>query len=273
MARILLLLLTVLLPTSGCIGYPAHAAEQNAEEVRFASLETYPGAAGLDPGEVTGLLTLPQGTGPFPVVIMLHGCAGLYETHAEWAALIAEQGYASLRIDSFTPRDIEEICTDILRPVPRAADVNGAIVYLRGRPEIDSDRVVVMGWSHGAGVTLQIAAEPGSLRDDLKPAVKGAVALYPYCSRSSQPYRVPLLILIGGDDDWTPSGICSDMVAALPASSAPVELTVYPGATHSFDCRACDGDYWGHHLVHDAAAHEDAIARVEAFLAATLGAP
>ncbi len=272
MARNWLLPLTVLLLAA--MGMPLRApASEATQDVRFAALETYPGAAGQNPGEVTGLLSLPEGTGPFPVVIMLHGCAGLYETHAEWAALLADEGYASLRIDSFTPRDIEELCTDILRPVPRAADVNGAIVFLQGRPEIDAARIAVMGWSHGAGVTLQIAAEPGSLRGDLKAAVKGAIALYPYCSRSSQAYRVPLLVLIGDADDWTPAGICTDMVAALPTSSAAVELAVYRGATHSFDCQACDGEYWGHHLVHDATAHADAIARVEAFLSATLGAP
>ena len=243
------------------------------EGVQFASLETYPGASGQEPGEVTGLLTLPQGSGPFPVVVMLHGCAGLYETHAEWAAQVASWGYASLRVDSFSSRGIDEICTDILRPVPRAADVNGAMAYLQTRPEIDATRVAVMGWSHGAGVALQIAAEPGSLRPDLKPDLKAAIALYPYCSRTSQAFRVPLLVLIGDADDWTPSGICQDMVAGLPASSQPVELAVYPGATHSFDCKACDGTYWGHRLVHDAAAHEDAMARARALLDATLATP
>ena len=176
MTRFRLLALTVSLLAAGLMGEHA-AAGSMTQDVQFTSLETYPGAAGQPPGEVMGQLTLPAGEGPFPVVMMLHGCAGLYETHAEWAELLAAQGFASLRIDSFTPRDIEEICTDILRPIPRAADVNGAIVFLQGRPQIDSTRIAVMGWSHGAGVTLQIAAEPGSLRGDLKSAVKGAVAL------------------------------------------------------------------------------------------------
>lgn len=272
MARLLCTLLLGLLVAS-CHGDGKHADAVTTRDVGFAALETITGASATPPGEVTGLLTLPQGDGPFPVVVMLHGCAGLYETHADWADLLASWGYASLRVDSFGPRGITEICTDIMRPVPRAADVNGAIAYLQGLGEIDAGRIAVMGWSHGASVTLQIAAEPGSLREDLKPAVRGAIALYPYCSRTSQAYRVPLLVLIGDADDWTPAGICRDMVADLPPASAPVDLVVYPGATHSFDCRACNGDYWGHRLVHDAPAHDDAIARVAAFLGTTLGAP
>jgi len=243
------------------------------ETVRFASVETIPGGSAIPPGEVSGLLTLPAGAGPFPVVIMLHGCAGLYETHAEWAALAADWGYASLRVDSFGPRGLDEICTDILKPVPRAADVNGAIAYLQTRGEVDASRIAVMGWSHGAGVALQIAAEPGSLRDDLEAALVATVALYPYCLRSSPPYGMPLLVLIGGADDWTPAGLCETMVENLPPQGAPVELVVYPGATHSFDCKLCNGTYWGHELVFDPAAHDDAMGRVQNLLARAFAAP
>lgn len=268
MTRILLLALLL----TACDRMPPEGAART-ESATFASVETFPGASAMAPGEVTGLLTLPKGAGPFPAIVMLHGCAGLYETHAEWAALAASWGWASLRVDSFGPRGIEEICTDILKPVPRAADVNGAIAYLQARPEIDASHLVVMGWSHGAGVALQVAAEPGSLREDLKAAVLGTVALYPYCSRSSQPFRTPLLVLVGDADDWTPAALCESMVEHLPATSAPVELAVYPGATHSFDCKLCDGDYWGHRLVFDPVAYEDAAARVQSFLAETLSSP
>lgn len=265
--RRLLLVVIAVLPLAACQGDRGTGATR---EVRFEALETYPGGAATPPGRVDALLTVPPGEGPFPAVVMLHGCAGLYETHEEWAELFARWGYASLRIDSFGSRGIEEICTDIMRPVPRAADVNGAIVFLRTVPGIDADRLVVMGWSHGAGVALQAAVEPGSLRDDLKPAVLGTIAVYPWCTRSSQPFRVPVEVLIGDADDWTPAGLCESMAEDLPPGSAPVELTVYPGATHSYDCKACDGEYWGHRLVFDRAAYEDSVARVRAFLAAIL---
>lgn len=262
---------TVVCVLAACApGDTAPTDGMRTEGVRFAALETYPGASAQDPGEVTALLTLPPGPGPFPVVIMLHGCSGLFETHAEWAAEVASWGYASLRVDSFTSRGIDEICTDILRPVPRVADVNGAIAWLATRPEIDAGRIAVMGWSHGAGVALQVAAEPGSLRPDLKPAVLAAVAVYPWCPKGSARYRTPTLVLVGDADDWTPAELCETMVAELPASSAPVDLVVFPGATHSFDCRTCNGEYWGHRLVYDAAATADAHARARALLDAML---
>jgi len=241
------------------------------EPVSFVAQETYPGGSAAELDTVTGLLTLPDSDGPHPVVLMLHGCSGLLNKHEHWARLFAEWGYASLRVDSFGPRDIDEICTNIFRAVPRAMDVNGAITYLQSREEVDATGLVVIGWSHGASVALQIAAEPGSMRQDLKQNVSAAIAIYPYCSRTSQPYRVPLLVLIGGADNWTPAGICEAMVEHLPANSEPVDLVIYEGATHSYDCQVCDGVYFGYRLTFDEVAFNDTILRVEAFLNDHLG--
>lgn len=246
---------------------PAVLAE-TTEQVTFEALETYSGASAKAPGEVTAYLTLPtEGDGPFPAVIMMHGCSGLEDNHTRWAHLLADWGYASLRVDSFTPRGIGEICTDIMRPVPRGADINGAIVFLQSLAQIDAMQLVVMGWSHGGSVTLQAAAEPGNLRQDLKPAILGAIAVYPYCSLTSQPFRVPLMVLIGDADDWTPHGLCESMAAGSTANSAGIDLAVYPDVTHSYDCHACNGEYFGHTLIFDQSAYDDSVLRVQAFLA------
>ena len=250
-----------------CAATGVHA--ENTERVTFEALETYPGASAKPPGEVTAFLTLPdEGQGPFPAVIMLHGCSGLENNHTRWARLLADWGYASLRVDSFTPRGIDEICTDIMRPVPRGADVNGAIVFLQGQAQIDATQLVVMGWSHGGSVTLQTAADPGTTRDDLKPAILGAIAVYPYCTRTSQPFRVPLMVLIGDADDWTPHNLCESMAEESAANSADIDLVIYPDATHSYDCHACNGEYFGHTLIFNEQAYNDSVARVQAFLSA-----
>jgi len=256
---------------TACLGAAtAHAATTTL--VEFGSKETYEGASAIDPGEVTGLLTLPDGDGPFAAVVLLHGCAGLYETHEEWAETLATWGYASLRVDSFGPRGITEICTDIGRPVPRVADVNGAMDYLKSLDVIDGDNLAVMGFSHGGQVTLAVAAEPGSLAPRHKPSLKAAIALYPYCPNTPQRFGPAVLILVGSADDWTPADLCITLAESSTAAGEPIDVVVYEGATHSFDCRSCNGDYWGHHLVHDPAAHDNALEQVRALLLADLGA-
>src|SRR5215469_12942696 len=70
---------------------------------------------------VTGYLFRPAGAGPFPTVILLHGCDGLEwdrPKRAGWRLLTgyAERylahGYAALVLDSFQPRGIDNVCGD-----------------------------------------------------------------------------------------------------------------------------------------------------------------
>ena len=77
---------------------------------------------------------------------------------------------------------------------------------------------------------------------------KVAVSFYPgACADQyqSKPYttvepngwttKVPLLVLIGEADVWTPFKPCDAFIAAAKARGNPVELKSYPGAVHAFD--------------------------------------
>ena len=71
------------------------------------------------------------------------------------------------------------------------------------------------------------------------PDFRAAVAFYPGCSamadKSNWATRMPLLILMGEADDWTPAKPCKTLAAANPDS---VTLILYPGAYHDFDNEA-----------------------------------
>jgi dienelactone hydrolase len=50
--------------------------------------------------QLAGRFEKPAGPGPFPVVIALHDCGGVYKFYSSvpaWAALLQQQGYATLR--------------------------------------------------------------------------------------------------------------------------------------------------------------------------------
>lgn len=67
--------------------------------------------------------------------------------------------------------------------------------------------------------------------------IRTAVAYYPYCNpKLDVRIDVPLLVLMGADDDWTPATLCRELQAdeALK-NGAPVEMIFYPGAYHGFD--------------------------------------
>jgi dienelactone hydrolase len=193
----------------------------------------------LTPGDrIQGFLAKPDGTGPFPAVIGLHGCGGMHETTKQKLAddLVA-WGYVTLLVDSFTTRDIDHACTpDRFVGIfsKRTTDAYGALAFLARQPFVDTRRVAAVGFSQGAGITLSLAATrsfepllPSNLR------FRAAVALYPPCRVAMRP-EIPTLILIGALDDWTPSEDCSRRVSDWGTEGLPIEHVVYPGTHHSF---------------------------------------
>ena len=221
---------------------------------------------------VDGTLFKPDGAGPFPAVVLLHGCGGIRTHFVQWAGAIRDMGYVALLVDSFRPRGIRSICassqTMATMTTDRAADAYGALRHLKGLPFVDGDRVVLMGWSHGGWTTLDALASwhYRSSPDQFR----AAIAFYPWCRDAlTEPFRVPVLVLIGGSDDWTPAKKCEDMQARLRLvnpDAPPLRVQVYQDAHHDFDdvaARNC----CGHTLQYKRDAAKDAEDQVRRFLA------
>jgi dienelactone hydrolase len=255
---------------------------QAAEAVQFAG----------DGVSLKATLFAPAGRGPFPAVVALHGCGGLNGNdgllnarHTDWAERLNKKGFIVLFPDSFGSRGAASQCQTedrIARPShERLADALAAKAFLQSRRDVKADAVSVLGWSNG-GSTVLYAAQGGHKADDGKPGFASAVAFYPGCrtpaERGHWHARVPLLILIGAADDWTPAQPCEALAANAKAAGEPVSIVVYPGAYHDFDhpslpihtrsglAYTAHGD--GHaHTGTDPAARRDAVARAPEFLA------
>ncbi|MEI6306310.1 MAG: dienelactone hydrolase family protein [Deltaproteobacteria bacterium] len=218
---------------------------------------------------LSGRLQKPAGDGPFPAVVLLHGCGGIQPKRDHiWAERLVSWGYATLQVDSFQPRRISSVCTvggneatdNIVR---RVADAFDAQRYLTSLPFVDSKRIAVMGWSNG-GVTTLHTLYPK--RDN---PFQAAVAMYPSCRKSLAELNAPLLILIGAKDDWTPAERCVNMMPT-GKSNYEVSLKVFPDAYHAFDmigkAREVMGSQSSHHLEHNVAAEKESIVMGREFL-------
>ncbi|MHC2282227.1 dienelactone hydrolase [Bradyrhizobium diazoefficiens] len=114
----------------------------------------------------------------------------------------------------------------------RISDIYGTAEYLRKRPYVAKDQLGLLGFSHGAWTIMKAVQVKYQLKLF---GVRGAVAYYPYCNpKLDDKINVPLLVLIGEDDDWTPAPLCRELQAAL-SKVTPVEMIFYPGADHAFD--------------------------------------
>ena len=221
------------------------------ETVKFPSRD---GATTL-----VGYVFRPEGPGPFPAVVMLHGRAGVYSSlsrgvhdagtlsmrHRMWGSHWAERGYVGILVDSFGPRgysggfaknSYKDRPGVVSEQTVRPLDAYDAVRYLRGRPDVGPQPVVVQGWSNGGMTVLSIMGVPPET-PDLRFA--GAIAQYPSCrtqdlQKDYRPYA-PLLILSASDDDEVSPVICQRFAARMKAEKAPVEFVLYEGAHHSYD--------------------------------------
>lgn len=197
-----------------------------------------PLASGRDVSAITGNFVVPQGSGPFPTVVIVHGCAGQRKNGAMWADYLASQGFASVELDGFGPRGVNEVCTDFSRvPVARRImDLKDVLVFLASQPSVAIDRVAIMGFSNGAVVVLDTASSFWSQQVAVgKLRFRGAIALYPECKNRLVEYAMPALILIGESDDWTLAKSCETLLERITPESVRPELRIYPGSHHAFD--------------------------------------
>ena len=238
-----------------------------------------------------GVLFRPDGAGPFPGVVALHGCESLINSSgkiaprfADWGDRLAAAGLAVIFPDSFGSRGLRAQCRVRERKVrssrERVADANAARRWLQGQSWAIKDRVSLLGWANGAIASLW-AVEPRTVPKDGVPDFRSAVAFYPGCRRLGEAAwsaRIPTLILVGRADDWTSAATCEQMVAGARGRSARASLVVYPGAYHEFDrpdyplrevtglANTADGSGKAH-IGTNPAARADALKRVAAWLA------
>ena len=169
-----------------------------------------------------------------PAIVALHGCGGpLRRRDDGWAKLLAAQGHAVLLPDSFASRGLKPECKQSTHGAdaygPRRADALTAAAWLQAQPYAPPGGILLLGWSDGGTTVL------ASLDNPPPNLLRGAVAMYPACMRTlrnaSWHPAVPLLILMGAADDWTPPKPC----LALAARNPKIQITLYPGAYHDFD--------------------------------------
>jgi len=230
------------------------AADTLPETVRFASRD---GAT-----ELVGYLFRPQGEGPHPAIVLLHGRSGPYSSlakgvydagtlslrHQWWGRFWAGQGYLALLVDSFGPRghpagfprfSYSNRPAEVSEQTRRPLDAYGALAYLRSRTDVVADRIGVQGWSNGA-MTILAALDAARYPDDAREGrgFRAALAFYPGCrvqeGTGYVPYA-PVLMLLGSADEEVSPVVCERVARDVRERTDRLGWVTYEGAQHDFD--------------------------------------
>jgi dipeptidyl aminopeptidase/acylaminoacyl peptidase len=221
---------------------------------------------------ITGIMQIPQGEGPFPVIVLNHGYIA---PHRYWsgadtwraAGYLNEQGYLTIAPD-FRGWGQSDHAKNYFW-TGQTIDTLNAIGSLSSVPQADPDRVGMWGHSMGGGATTDaitidprikaaVIYAPTSADKDTSrrwqrapsayPAKVGLDLLQAYAEAWIDPnfmYRAspihhfdlvvaPVQLHIGTEDTMTPPYWTDNIHKALLLAGKDVEYFVYPGQGHAF---------------------------------------
>ena len=245
-----------------CLGMLSTPALAQPETVNFQSAD--------GKTQLVGYLFKPDGSGPHPAIVLLHGRAGPYSAnnnadctfvtqtatsscnastlskrHAMWGQYWADHGFVALLPDSFGPRgkargfgrfthgdtDRDDVNERTVRPL----DAQGALAYLRSRSDVLRERIFLQGWSNGGSTALN-----AMIRQGASSGFRAALVFYPGCGTSAllEPAistSVRIAMFLAEDDEEVSPDFCLKLADRSRAAGTAIDVTLYPRATHDFD--------------------------------------
>src|SRR6516225_10886794 len=92
----------------------------------------FPNVSEREP-KLLGYLARPTGEGPFPAVVVLHGCGGFSSGGSlQLADQLQDWGYVARMVDSLTPRGLTTACGGPF--IDQPGDAYAALHYLSQQP-------------------------------------------------------------------------------------------------------------------------------------------
>ncbi len=191
---------------------------------------------GQDNQTLFAYLARPADGGTAPVVLVCHENRGLNDHIRDVARRVAKAGYVALAVDLLSRQggtaqvgaeNVPGVLANI-DPDQFVQDFINGWDYLKGQPNADAERVGMVGFCFGGGVTWRVATK--------MPELRAAVPYYgpPPPVEELASIRAAVLAIYGGKD----SRITSTLPAveeAMQKYKKVFEKVVYPDADHAFN--------------------------------------
>lgn len=173
----------------------------------------------------------PKAPGRHEAVLLVPGCdaplisarSGLVQRYAE---RLRGEGYVSAILNYDAGPD----CIAAAAPAAIAAEAAAALTQLARRPDVNSRRLHIVGWSWGGRGVLDLV-----MAADRPAGLVSAVALYPMCPPAAVwQTGVTLQLLLAEKDEIAPPKDCLAW-ANKSDGPGPIAIHRYVGVGHGFD--------------------------------------
>lgn len=198
----------------------------------------------------------PDDDRPRPAVLLFHGCGGASPNLPRaYADAAAAAGWRAFLVDSYTPRGwsrafaMATVCTGLLlHGSQRAGDVLAALYGISQRPDVDTSKIALAGWSHGGWSIMEamsadcsgpLAGLSNPCNADLA-GVRAVYLSYPYVGFAARnrmrPWRhcPKTLAVISRGDHLTSVRNAEQVHAMVRNCGVEIETWIADG-THAFD--------------------------------------
>jgi dienelactone hydrolase len=238
--RVLIALLAVACCSFGLA--TAHASY--GEKIEFVS--------GAKKEPVFGYLSLPPNTTkPVPAIVLVHGSGGLGEREGRYVAEFNKMGIATFALDSFAPRGADSTVAsqDKVSGPQMVSDAFGALKLLSEHPQINKNRIGILGASKGGTVAIETGLAAPRRTRQIPPDLKFAahIPMYPGCTTQYRPpltSGAPMLVLLAGRDNYTGTEKCLEYVDTIKKTGGKLDVITYPNAEHGFDGKDGQKSVW-----------------------------
>ncbi|KQV85555.1 dienelactone hydrolase family protein [Rhizobacter sp. Root1221] len=207
---------------------------------------------GLRHGDITigGLpayFASPEGTGPFPIVLVVQEIFGVHEHIRDVVRRFAKAGYLAVAPELYhrlgraqDAASVDELRANFVAKAPDAtvlSDLDATLAWAEGAGG-DPTRAAITGFCWGGRITWLYAAH--------QPKLRAAVAWYGRLAGPTDALhprnpielaadlKAPVLGLYGAEDPGIPLPDVDRLNAALKEAGTPSTIHVYPAAPHAF---------------------------------------
>jgi carboxymethylenebutenolidase len=232
-------------------GYAVAAAPVLADAIQTDRIGLRDGTVSIPTkdGSVPAYYARPEGTGKYPVVLVIHEIFGVHEHIQDVCRRYAKAGYLAIAPELFVRQGdvrqykaIPDLLQNIVLKAPDAqvnGDLDSTLAYARQHLSGDPKRAGAVGFCWGGRAVWEYAYHNPSLTAGL--AYYGRVEGMKADIRPLDPIdigdkiKVPVLGLYAEMDNGISLESVAKMQAALNESGSGSKIVVFPGVGHAFN--------------------------------------